>query len=109
MLEQIAIPEKIREDAKCNCGNRQWTQQNIEINTVQVGGIIIAFEISLGLKCTECGLYSLKLIGTFDNLRNLKHLTTFPYCRELIPELEKYKGHILSSFETLNKQHNGGI
>jgi len=88
MFMQIDIPKV---DANltnpCNCGNTKWFETTIEISPYIAGNLIIAWEISMGLECSNCKLYVLKDIGVFDDHINL--LPDFPNSPDFIKRLKE--------------------
>jgi len=50
MFEQIEIPEmKSPSKCVCNCKNTEWIEDTIEVKPIIAGGLIIAWEIEMGI------------------------------------------------------------
>jgi len=102
MFEQIEIPKKEASiKASCDCGNTQWIESTVEIKPLIAGGLILAWEFSMGLECSKCELYCLKNIGTFDDEMNV--LSDFPHSPEYVKKLRELpiKDKIFSSFQKI--------
>ncbi len=106
MFEIIEIQDtKSPINSICNCKNTNWNETTIEVKPIIAGGLILAWEIEMGIECTQCNLYALKGIGVFND--KIELLKDFPSDPEYVEKLNSLnlKGQILTAYENLRNQY----
>lgn len=85
-IEIIDLPERKSEiKNKCNCGNREWFRNGLEINAVCGGPFVLCWELSFLCECSKCKLIVHDGIGVFDD--NLVFIKDWPVDREKLDNL----------------------
>ncbi len=107
MLERIQIPEVISKivKAKCDCGNREWIEFAVQIESIIAGGLILGWSFKMVLECTKCKLVIHSDIGNFDDNINEIDLDSI-FCRKNEKMMKRFeelnlKEKILNTYERL--------
>lgn len=100
-IEVIDIPEqKADSRAKCNCGNREWIRNGLEINAICAGPFALCWKLSFLLQCSNCQTILHDQIGIFDNnlhiikdwpARNLDYFNSLSMTSEIKNKMKKIK------------------
>jgi len=84
-LEKTLDPRVILECPRLSCNNKEFIPCCIEIQPIIVGGLIVCYEISFGVECSECQCYVLEVIGMFNH--DFELLKDFSFVEKRVKEL----------------------